>query len=204
MSTLIELLAEHTTLAPEDVEHLQRLVGEWQLLSDLSFADLLLWVPVTGGEFLCVAQVRPTTGPTAYQDDQVGRRQAGAAAEPQMVATGEGRIFREADPEWDGPVPVRREGIPVRREPGGRVLGVVGRDTNLVAPRSPSTLGAGLPAGRERPVPDGHRRLVPDRRPARRGARRPAGRGRADPAGRRRPGRVRQPERAVRVPAARA
>jgi two-component sensor histidine kinase len=140
MSTLIELLAEHTALAPEDVDHLQRLVEEWQLLSDLSFADLLLWVPVGAGEFLCVAQVRPTTGPTAHQDDQVGRRQAGAAAEPQAVATGEGRIFREADPEWDGPVPIRREGIPVRREVGGAVLAVVGRDTNLVATRSPSTL----------------------------------------------------------------
>jgi two-component sensor histidine kinase len=140
MSTLIELLAEHTVLPPEDVEHLQRLVGEWQLLCDLSFADLLLWVPVADGGFLCVAQVRPTTGPTAYEDDKVGRRQSGAAAEPQAVAMGEGRIFREADPEWDGPVPVRREGIPVRREPGGPVLAVVGRDTNLIATRSPSTL----------------------------------------------------------------
>ncbi|MFL6130445.1 MAG: sensor histidine kinase [Mycobacteriales bacterium] len=140
MSTLYELLAEHTALSPEDVEHLQRLVGEWQLLSDLSFADLLLWVPVAEGEFLCVAQVRPTTGPTAYQDDQVGHRRFGPAAEPQTVAVVEGRIFREADPEWDGPVPVRREGIPVRRDPGGRVLAVVGRDTNLVATRSPSTL----------------------------------------------------------------
>ena len=93
MSTLFELLAEQTTLPAEDVEHLQRLVGEWQMLSDLSFADLLLWVPVGEGEFLCVAQVRPTTGPTAYQDDQVGRRQVGSAAVPQTVATREGRIF---------------------------------------------------------------------------------------------------------------
>jgi two-component system, sensor histidine kinase PdtaS len=140
MSTLFELLSEHTVLSAEDVDHLQRLVEEWQLLSDLSFADLLLWVPVGEGEFLCVAQVRPTTGPTAYQDDQVGRRQSGPAAEPQGVAVREGRVFREADPEWDGPVPVRREGIPVRREPGGPVLAVIGRDTNLVATRSPSTL----------------------------------------------------------------
>ena len=140
MSTLFELLAEHTALSPEDVEHLQRLVVEWQLPSDLSFADLLLWVAVGEGEFLCVAQVRPTTGPTAYQDDHVGRRQGGAAALPQRVAVAEGRIFREADPEWDGQVPVRREAIPVRREPGGRVLGVVDRDTNLVGTRSPSKL----------------------------------------------------------------
>src|SRR5829696_923840 len=107
MSTLYELLAEHTSLPPDDVEHLQRLVGEWQLLSDLSFADLLMWVPVAEGEFLCVAQVRPTTGPTAFHDDEVGTRQSGAVAEPQRVAIGEGRIFREGDPDWDGTVPVR-------------------------------------------------------------------------------------------------
>ena len=140
MSTLFELLAEHTALPPDDVEHLQRLVGEWQLLSDLSFADLLLWVPVGEGDFLCVAHVRPTTGPTAYQDDEVGRRQAAAVAEPLRIAAGEGRIFREGDPDWDGIVPLRREAIPVRRETGGRILGVVARDTNLTATRSPSSL----------------------------------------------------------------
>ena len=123
MSTLFELLAEHTALSPEDVEHLQRLVVEWQLPSDLSFADLLLWVAVGEGEFLCVAQVRPTTGPTAYQDDHVGRRQGGAAALPQRVAVGEGRIFREADPEWDGHgagPPGGDPGPPRARRPGAR------------------------------------------------------------------------------------
>ena len=141
MSTLFELLTEHTTLPPDDVEHLQRLVGEWQLLSDLSFADLLLWVPVGGGnEFLCVAQVRPTTGSTAYQDDQVGNRTSGAAGYPLGVAVVEGRIFRESDPEWDGEVPIRREAIPVRRAGNPGVLAVLGRDTNLSAARSPSQL----------------------------------------------------------------
>jgi two-component sensor histidine kinase len=141
MSTLFELLAEHTTMAPEDVEHLQRLVAEWQLLADLSFADLLLWVPVGERDYLCVAQVRPTTGPTAYQDDQVGRRERGAGAYAMAVSDREGRIFREGDPEWDGPVPVRREAIPVRRAyRTGRVLAVLGRDTNLAAARSPSKL----------------------------------------------------------------
>jgi two-component sensor histidine kinase len=140
MSTLFELLAEHTSMPPGDVEHMQRLVGEWQLLSDLSFADLLLWVPLAEGDFLCAAQVRPTTGPTAHQDDQVGRRATGAETDPLAVAVGEGRIFRESDPEWEGAVPVRREAIPVRREHGGRVLAVLGRDTNLATARSPSKL----------------------------------------------------------------
>ncbi len=139
MSTLLELLTERTDLPTDDVAHLQRLVGEWQLLSDLSFADLLLWVPV-GEEFLCVAQVRPTTGPTAYQDDHVGRRQGGPDAAPQRVAGRDGRIFREGDPEWDGAVAVRREAIPVRRYGGQVPVAVVARDTNLVATRGPSKL----------------------------------------------------------------
>ena len=45
MSALSELLAARTTLSDEQVRHVQRLVGEWQLLSDLSFADLVLWLP---------------------------------------------------------------------------------------------------------------------------------------------------------------
>jgi two-component system, sensor histidine kinase PdtaS len=139
MSTLLELVTEHTRLPADDVAHLQRLVGEWQLLSDLSFADLLLWVPV-GDEFLCVAQVRPTTGPTAYQDDQVGHRQRDPQSQPMQVAVRDGRIFREGDPEWDGPVAVRREAIPVRRTRGAAPIAVIGRDTNLVATRGPSKL----------------------------------------------------------------
>ncbi|HEY2172678.1 MAG TPA: histidine kinase N-terminal domain-containing protein, partial [Mycobacteriales bacterium] len=138
MSILSDLLAENTTLEPAGVDHLQWLVTEWQLLADLSFADLLLWVPTTRGDLLCVAQVRPTTGPTTYQEDQVGRRQPVDAAFPLAVALRERRICREADPDWDGDLPVRREGIPVRK--GDQVIAVLSRDTNLAAARSPSAL----------------------------------------------------------------
>ncbi len=46
VSTLSDLLAEHTRLSGAAADHLQLVVAEWQLLSDLSFADFLLWVPV--------------------------------------------------------------------------------------------------------------------------------------------------------------
>ena len=65
VSTLFELLAEHTTLTPAEVDHLQRLVGQWQLHADLSFADLLLWVPVGEREFLCGSSASPTRSGTA-------------------------------------------------------------------------------------------------------------------------------------------
>jgi two-component sensor histidine kinase len=146
MSALTDVLAARTALSDAQVRHLQRLVGEWQLLSDLAFADLLLWIPITVPEgdagsmptFLCVAQCRPTTGPTAYQSDQVGVTLRGARIGPLRTALIEGRIYREVDPDWDGDLPIRREAIPVRFE--GEVIAVIGRDANLASVRTPSQL----------------------------------------------------------------
>ncbi|MEN3309399.1 MAG: two-component system, sensor histidine kinase PdtaS [Micromonosporaceae bacterium] len=141
MSTLRDLLEEHTSFDPADVEHLHRVAGDWQLISDLSFADLLMWVPVgTGNDFVCVAQVRPTTAPTAYQDDQVGRVSGGPEVAHLHVARTQGRIWREGDPVWYGDTPARHEAIPVRRHGGTQVIAVIGRDTNLSTARTPSQL----------------------------------------------------------------
>ncbi|MGH8961284.1 MAG: sensor histidine kinase [Jatrophihabitantaceae bacterium] len=146
MSALSELLAVRSSLSEEQVAHLQRLVGEWQLMSDLAFADLLLWVPVEihDGEagsdtgFLCVAQCRPTTGPTAYLHDQVGVRLIGERAVPLRTAFSEGRIFREVEPDWDGDLPIRREAVPIRFD--AQVIAVLGKDANLASIRTPSQL----------------------------------------------------------------
>ena len=145
MSTLRDLVEEHTRLRPADIDHLHRMAGDWQLLSDLSFADLLLWVPVDdAGTFLCVAQVRPTTAPTAYQDDQVGKIVGGPEVAHLDIAYRQGRIWREGDPVWYGDTPARHEAIPVRKRSAdgesGEVVAVVGRDTNLATARTPSQL----------------------------------------------------------------
>lgn len=146
MSALTEMLAARTSMSDAQVDHVQRLVAEWQLLSDLAFADLLVWVPVSVvlGEagsvpgFLCVAQCRPTTGPTAYQHDQVGVLLRGQRATPLRTALIEGRIFREVEPDWDGDLPIRREAIPIRM--AGEVIAVLGKDANLASIRTPSQL----------------------------------------------------------------
>lgn len=72
MSTLGDLLAEHTILPGNAVDHLHAVVGEWQLLADLSFADFLMWVRRDDGQVVCVAQVRPNTAPTVLLADAVG------------------------------------------------------------------------------------------------------------------------------------
>jgi two-component sensor histidine kinase len=153
VSTLRDLAEEHTGLGPADIDHLTRLAGDWQLLSDLSFADLLLWVPVRAPvgqprSFLCVAQVRPTTAPTAYQDDQVGKIVGGPEVAHLDIAFAQGRIWREGDPVWYGDTPARHEAIPVRLrveqelsdDMFSEVIAVIGRDTNLSTARTPSQL----------------------------------------------------------------
>lgn len=143
MSTLSDLLAEHTGLSGAAADHLQLVVAEWQLLSDLSFADFLLWVPVGSADapeekYLCVGQVRPTTAPTAHPEDVVGT-EVTPSEHPQLRrAALDGRICREEDPRWHLGVPVRRETIPVKL--GQDIVAVLSRDTNLAVPRVPSPL----------------------------------------------------------------
>src|ERR1700739_2392347 len=72
MSTLGDLLAEHTMLPGNAVNHLHAVVGEWQLLADLSFADYLMWAHLDVRAPVCVAQCRPNTAPTVLQTDAVG------------------------------------------------------------------------------------------------------------------------------------
>ena len=137
--SLNDVVRAHTDLDQEDVEWLHLLVADWQIIADLSFADLVLWLPDREGiGYWAAAQMRPTTGPTAFVDDLVGgfiptgrRPLLDAALEQQRVA-------REGDPEWRDDIPVRVEAIPVRRE--GRILGVIARNTNLLGVRTPSRL----------------------------------------------------------------
>ncbi|GAA2053797.1 MULTISPECIES: sensor histidine kinase [Streptomyces] len=139
MPSMNDLVHQHTDLGERDLEWLHLLVSEWQLLSDLSFADLVLWLPTRDGtRYVSVAQMRPNTGPTSYQDDMVGHLVPRGRRPLLDVAHDEGRIVREGDPEWREEVPVRVESIPVRRE--GRVLGVIARNTNLLTVRTPSRL----------------------------------------------------------------
>jgi two-component sensor histidine kinase len=137
--TLDELVRAHTDLDSEDVAWLHLLLADWQVIADLSFADLVLWLPDREGTgYWAAAQMRPTTGPTAYVDDLVGafvprgRRPLLDSAHEQQ------RVAREGDPEWRDDIPVRVEAIPVRR--GDRVLGVIARNTNLLGVRTPSRL----------------------------------------------------------------
>ncbi|WP_193611905.1 histidine kinase N-terminal domain-containing protein [Nocardioides lijunqiniae] len=139
MPSLTELVRSHTDLDEADVAWLMLLQADWQIIADLSFADLVLWLPDQAGNgFWAGAQMRPTTGPTAYVDDIVGTFVPAGRRAMLDEAWSRGRLVREGDPEWRDDVPVRVETIPVRRQ--DRVIAVIARNTNLLGVRTPSRL----------------------------------------------------------------
>ena len=137
MATLGELTRQYTSLQRDEIDHLQRLIGEWGLLADLSFADLLLYVPGADGKWIVIAHVRPATGQTIYQMDYVG-----TSAENELPLLGkayasgeicEGEIEVESVPE-----PVRMMAIPVRCD--GDVIAVLSREWASRSGRQPGEL----------------------------------------------------------------
>ncbi len=139
MPTLTDLALRQAGLAEADVDWLHMLLADWQLLADLSFADLVLWAQVRDGSgWVALAQIRPVTAPTAIPDDIVGSVQPAGVRPFLDVAMQERRICREGDPEWTTGVPVRHETIPVTRD--GGVIAVIERSTNLSAARTPSRM----------------------------------------------------------------
>jgi two-component system, sensor histidine kinase PdtaS len=141
MSTLGDLLAEHTMLPGAAVDHLHAVVGEWQLLADLSFADYLMWVHHDDGSLVCVAQVRPNTAPTVLLADAVGTVNT-ASDMPVVVAAFEsGHIGRESDVGKEVSAEGRWlnvEAVPVRH--GDRVVAVLTHQTALADRRKASPL----------------------------------------------------------------
>ncbi|MBN9606145.1 MAG: histidine kinase N-terminal domain-containing protein [Actinomycetales bacterium] len=140
MSTLSELvLAQNRSEA--DAEWLQFLVADGQLLADLAFADIVLWVPAETGGFIAVAHSRPSSAATIFYRDIIGQ-----PIKPQWSAqVGEAfetaRIVDTATPDWYEETPTRVRAIPVlRRTPEGPTgpIAVLTRHSNLSEARTPS------------------------------------------------------------------
>jgi two-component sensor histidine kinase len=136
-SGLSDRLLRAPAVSPSQADHARRLVADWQLLADLSFADLTLWVPLAGGAWWCVAQVRPLTAPTTQPEDLVGVEVEGAAAASFVQVHRDGAALVE-EPDGTGSFPRRREVLPVRHE--GAVVAVLARDTRISASRPASEL----------------------------------------------------------------
>jgi two-component sensor histidine kinase/PAS domain-containing protein len=138
VSTLADMLRTTTDLEPAESEWLHLLVGDWQLIADLSFADLVLWVRGGMDGWRAVAHVRPNTGPMVFYEDIVGRTSTRSRAAMLDVAARDRRIVASPAPSMREDMAIREDSVPVVR--GDRVVGVVTRHTNLTGGRTPSRL----------------------------------------------------------------
>jgi two-component sensor histidine kinase len=139
MATLAELLRDRASVPEDVVEHLQRLVGSWGILSDLSYSDLLLFVPASSsvGRFVVVGQVRPTNSQTLHLEDLMGR-EVGDDERPLLArAWALGSVV-----EGEMPTPRNERArvvcIPVRL--AGEIVAVLTRETPVVVGRRPGEL----------------------------------------------------------------
>ena len=129
MVSLSSLAAARTDLSPDDRDHIQLLVGEWTLLADLAFADLVLWLPTWNeGGFVAAAQVRPTTGRTTIPQDLVGTY-APRGREPLLDRALAARVVVADGDRAQAGLPSAHEGIPVCH--GDRVVAVIARHSDL-------------------------------------------------------------------------
>ena len=123
-----------------DKAWLEAFVAQWHLLADLSFSDLLLWVPddETGERFECVAQMRPVTGPTALEDDVIGETIVHELDHAVTTAFMTEQIAETTDNEISAGIPVDVWAVPIMR--GGHCIAVLERHTNLMGLRAMGAL----------------------------------------------------------------
>lgn len=135
MPSLSKFLADIPSYPEHGADWLQHLVGDWNLVSDLLRADLVLWVGTERGA-MAVAHCRPATGPTVYYEDPVGELLPGGDNPSLDMLLDGGRLAAEE-------IAVQREGreatgllVPVRKN--GETLAVMAVEYPL-STATPST-----------------------------------------------------------------
>ncbi len=144
MASIEEHVEGRTPTSAEEIHTLRELVADWQLLSDLSFADLVLWVPLRKDDtswptgYIAVAHIRPTTAATVFANDLIGQEISWGERFYIDQALSSAEIVRDTEPALLGDVMVKEETIPVIM--GEKVIAVISRHRNSDLMRQPSRL----------------------------------------------------------------
>jgi two-component sensor histidine kinase len=145
VSTLSDLVLAQGRSSEAEVEWLHLLVGDWQLLADLAFADIVLWVPSEDSSFVAVAHARPSSSATLFYRDFVGQGIKPEWESQVTEAFQSARIVDSTTPTWYEETPTRVRAVPVirRLSPSGKEVSdapvaVITRHTNLSETRTPS------------------------------------------------------------------
>lgn len=135
---------KRTSLSEIQITHVGELVAEWQLLADLSFADLTLWVPLRRDSsrwpegHIAIAHIRPTTAATCYANDPIGSEIRWGSNPRIDDALSTGEIVRDNQEQRLNDFTIREEAIPVNH--AGQIIAVISRVRNIETMRTPSQL----------------------------------------------------------------
>jgi two-component sensor histidine kinase len=144
MLQLETVLRDRSPLDGEQLRRIRELTSDWQLLADLSFADLVLWVPLrkdlkswpTG--YVAVSHIRPTTAATVFPQDLIGDEITWGSRPRIDQALSGAEIIRDAEPEKFGELFIKEETIPVIFK--DQVIAIISRHRNAELMRQPSRL----------------------------------------------------------------
>ncbi len=146
VATPAELAFERTNLDEAQLGHLQRLLGTWGILADLSFSDLVLLAPMahpsdrpreraddgpSGAgqddqtELVILGQMRPSNSATVVEHDLVGQTVAAGDWPLAFQTVDSGEVTRGEVLLEPGDEPVRLHCIPVRCD--GTTVAVLAR-----------------------------------------------------------------------------
>lgn len=144
MSTLSELIAKHGEPSKANIEWLTLLLSEWQLVADLLFADLVLWIPSKEGDFIAAAHARPSSAATVFFRDITGEKIKKEWLQLAKQAYEQGEAIAQKTSDSTSGLPTKLSAIPVRRgsnnESPNAPIALITRHTNLADTRTPNKL----------------------------------------------------------------
>lgn len=145
MSTLSQLISDYGVPNKANIEWLTRLQSEWQLVADLLFTDLVLWVPTKDGSFVAAGHARPSSAATVFYRDISGEaiRKEWLATVKQAFESGQ--IVERKSSDTVAGLPTRFSAIPVQKESAIAAdatgpIAVITRHTNLSESRTPNKI----------------------------------------------------------------
>jgi two-component sensor histidine kinase len=146
VSTLSQLISDYGVPNKANIEWLTRLQSEWQLVADLLFADLVLWVPTKDGSFIAVGHARPSSAATVFYRDISGEPIRKEWLPTVKQAFDSGQIVEQKSSDTVAGLPTRFSAIPVQKdrslagEENSGSIAVITRHTNLSESRTPNKI----------------------------------------------------------------
>lgn len=134
MADFSHILSTRPDYDEEDREWLHLLVSDWQVVADLSFADLQLVIQDGEGRYIVAEQCRPSTVMTLRAEDMVGKvMPEDIRAELNQAMESEG-VYRSDVMRTVGKATVCNVYAPIHHN--GKTLGLIIRETNMATRES--------------------------------------------------------------------